>query len=130
MKTNASVSTPQVIMAQTELGALLPLKEAVDRRVTELHLLLGRGEKGVTKNQHSNLMPVKTQPAKRVLTEAARARIGAAQKRRWADQHNRDAQAAKAAAAPPVKRAPSRPKPKAAAAGQASAIDMSELTAQ
>lgn len=125
------VTGPRLIMAQTELNGLLELKQEVDARVAVLQQMLKPSRPAHP--AHSSLLPVRsTETKKRPLDQAVRARIAAAQKRRWAEHRKRAALAAAEANKPkPATKtktmASKAAAPKVMAASQP-AVDMSDLT--
>jgi hypothetical protein len=70
-------------------------KEKIETRIRELLAQL-KGKRGASPSPQSS---AKAPRVKRELSVAARARIAAAQKKRWAEHRKRQAQAAKAAKA-------------------------------
>lgn len=114
-----SVLAPERVIIETQLAAMIELKGAVDLRVSELQAALGKKAQPVPA---AGLLPM--QPRKRSMSEAARTRIAAAQKRRWAAHRKDQADAAKAA----TKRAAPRKRAASASAAEPN-VDLSSITA-
>lgn len=86
-KTDEDLNTLQMALVGYEIE-----RQKIEGRIRELQAQL----KGKSVATAAAAEPKKSPGVKRVLSPAARKRIAAAQKRRWAEHHKRQALAAKA----------------------------------
>lgn len=82
-------------MAQHELGSLYELKAAVEERIERLELQVGVRQTDFMSPVNTGRREIQAPatPTRKTMSDAARTRIGAAQRKRWADKRKAEADA-------------------------------------